>query len=80
MTDLNARWFDQGTAADVAAAINMRRARIKWVSAHWVKEKWAQAQKRGDLPPFDRPHNGFPEGPRTILRRFVEVQREGVVV
>ena len=75
MTDLEARWFDEGTAADVAAAINMRRARIKWVSAYWVKERWAQAQKRGDLPPFDRPHNGFPAGPRQIVRRFYELMQ-----
>jgi len=78
MTDLEARWFDEGTAADVAAAINMRRARIKHVSAHWVKERWAAAQKRGDLPPFDRPTNGFPDGPRQILLRFMQVQREKV--
>lgn len=77
MTDLNARWFDEGTAADVANAINMHRARIKWVSAHWVKERWAQAQKRGELPPsIVRPHNGFPPGPRQILLRLMEVTKE----
>lgn len=73
MTDLEARWFDEGTAADAAAAINMHRARIKHVSPHWVKTQWAAAQKRGDLPPFERPANGFPPGPRQILLRFRDV-------
>ncbi len=76
MTDLEARWFDEGTAADVAAALNKNRARVKWRSAHWVKTQWAKAQERGDLPPFERPTNGFPDGPREIILRFMQVQRE----
>lgn len=78
MTELESRWFDEGTAADVAAAINKNRIRVKWRSPHWVKQQWAMAQKRGDLPPtIVRPHNGFPPGPRQIMLRVYELMKEG---
>lgn len=76
MTNLEARWFDEGTAADVAAAINMNRTRIKWRSAHWVNTQWKIAQDAGRLPPFSRPFNGFTKGPREIMLRFRDVMMD----
>jgi hypothetical protein len=76
---IEALWFAPGTAADAAAAINRHRARVKHVSPAWVRRRWALSQKLGRLPPFERPRNGFTEGPREIVRRFFEIfhGREG---
>lgn len=72
---IDALWFEPGTAADAAAAINKTRAPVKWVSPAQVREHWKEAQRLGRLPPFERPANGFPPGPMTIIRRFMEVQQ-----
>lgn len=71
---VDALWFEQGTAADAAAAINATRGRIKHVSARMVAEHWKEAQRLGRLPPtIVRPANGFPPGPLTIVKRFIEL-------
>lgn len=73
---IEALWFEPGTAADAAIAINARRARIRHVSADWVRRRWEQAKAVGRLPPFERPANGFPPGPRDIVKRFAELYGE----
>lgn len=71
LSRLDALWFEPGTAADAAAAMNLHRAPIKHLSAERVRRYWALSQKLGRLPPFERPSNGFPPGPLAIIKEFV---------
>lgn len=68
-------WFARGTAADAAAAINARAGRLQHVTPRMVARHWLEARDAGRLPPFKRPRLGFPPGPASILRRFMEVKR-----
>lgn len=56
---IDALWFEPGTAADAAAAVNATRAHVRWVSPLMVARHWQEAQRLGRLPNVDRPHNGF---------------------
>lgn len=67
---IEALWFEKGTAADAAAATNMHRADDNKISAQGVREIWERAREEGRLPPFDRPLNGFPAGPSSILKEL----------
>ena len=69
---VDALWFEPGTAADAAAAINATRAPVKWVSPSQVREHWKEAQRLGRLPPtIVRPPNGFGPGPFTFLKFLI---------
>lgn len=73
IADIEAAWFGQGTAADVAIVMNARDLIARKITGAQVRQVWAHAHKEGRLPPFQRPSNGFPPGPADILRRFALV-------
>lgn len=67
---IEALWYEEGTAADAAAAANMNRPLHEHVSAAWVRAKWFSAQKHGRLPPPEvvRPsHGNFTVEQREII-------------
>lgn len=70
---IDALWFEPGTAADAAAAINLHLPEGMKVSANWVRSRWKLSQQKHRLPPFERPANGFPPGPLSIIKRFFMV-------
>lgn len=71
-----ALWYEPGTIYDVRNSLYHKSARRKWVSIRYIREVWAKAQDDGDLPPFDRPANGFSEKQSIVLKRFMMVERE----
>lgn len=75
---IDALWFEPGTAADAAAAVNLHRPEGAKISGNWIRSRWKLAQDRGRLPPINRPPAGFNRLVSFALKRvFMVMSTQG---